>query len=185
MFAYASASEASLVRRARAGDRAALAELVRRCGAGVRGLVRRMGAGHALADDIAQDAFLAAFENIARFRGDGSFEGWVKTIAARAYVKRWRRDARMIAMAETPEPDQVAPLGREDARLDLDAALNSLAQVERVAVSLCSGAGFTHEEAAQMLRLPLGTVKSHVKRGLDKLRMRLAPERTSKDAGHE
>jgi RNA polymerase sigma factor (sigma-70 family) len=185
MFAHASASEASLVRRARAGERAALAELVRRCGAGVRGLVRRMGAGDALADDIAQDAFLAAFENIARFRGEGSFEGWVKAIAARGYVKRWRRDGRMIPMAETPEPSQAAPRVGDDERLDLDAALNTLAQVERVAVSLCAGAGFTHEEAAQMLRLPLGTVKSHVKRGLYKLRMRLAPERTPKDGGHE
>ena len=59
--------------------------------------------------------------------------------------------------------------------MDLDEALKSLNETERVCVSLCHGAGMSHPEIAAAMNLPLGTVKSHVKRGLDKLRARLSP----------
>jgi RNA polymerase sigma factor (sigma-70 family) len=162
-----------LVALAVAGDRAAFGELVRRHGSAVRALLRRMGADDHLADDLAQDAFMAAFEQITDFRGDGTFQAWVKRIAARAYVRRWRRAAREQLMAEVPEREQ-APTDMS-AVIDLDGALASLTPAERMCVSLCYGAGLSHSEAAIALNAPLGTVKSHVKRGVDKLRLRLAP----------
>jgi len=169
------AHDLELVALATAGDRRAFGELVRRQGSAVRGLLRRMGADATLSDDIAQDAFLAAFEQIGDFRGEGTFAAWVKRIAARLYVKRWRRDQRTDIMAETPEPDMgdTSPNAAAD-KIDLDAALLTLSPVERLCVSLCYGAGWSHAEAAAALNTPLGTVKSHVKRGLDKLRARLA-----------
>ncbi len=158
-----------------AGQRAAFGELVRRHGSAVRGLLRRMGADPALADDLAQDAFLAAFERIAEFRGEGTFAAWVKRIASRLYIRRWRRKARLDLTAELPADEQPAPGGRDaDAKLDLEEAMRTLPPGERVCVSLCYGAGFSHAEAAELLNAPLGTVKSHVKRGLDRLRERLA-----------
>jgi RNA polymerase sigma-70 factor (ECF subfamily) len=171
----ASRHDLELVALAVAGGRPAFGELVRRHGSAVRALVRRMGADPHLADDLAQDAFLAAFEQITEFRGDGTFQAWVKRIAARAYVKRWRREARMELMAETPEVEDLAPAAGD--LIDLDEALHSLSAPERVCVSLCYGAGLSHSEAAAALNAPLGTVKSHVKRGMDKLRLRLAPGR--------
>jgi len=54
--------------------------------------------------------------------------------------------------------------------------LKALNETERLCVSLCHGAGLSHPEIASALNLPLGTVKSHVKRGLDKLRARLSPD---------
>jgi RNA polymerase sigma factor (sigma-70 family) len=175
----AAAHDLELVAFSAAGSPAAFGELVRRHGAAVRGLLRRMGANAALADDLAQDAFLAAYEQIAEFRGDGAFQGWVKRIAARLYVKRWRKDARLDLMAEPPEPGQTDDLAGAgaDGRIDLDQALRTLSPAERMCVSLCYGAGLSHGEAAVVLNSPLGTVKSHVKRGLDKLRDRLAPGR--------
>ena len=164
-----------LVALAVAGDRPAFGELVRRHGSAVRALLRRMGAATHLADDLAQDAFLAAFEQITEFRGEGTFQSWVKRIAARAYVKRWRRDARENLKAEAPVSSASSP---DPGRLiDLDEALASLSAPERMCVSLCYGAGMSHSEAAAALNAPLGTVKSHVKRGMDKLRLRLAPGR--------
>ena len=163
-----------LVALAVAGDRAAFGELVRRHGSAVRALLRRMGAEHHLADDLAQDAFMAAFEQITDFRGEGTFQAWVKRIAARAYVKRWRRSAREQLMADVPEPSQ-SPQADVTLGIDLDEALASLTAAERICVSLCYGAGLSHSEAAVALNAPLGTVKSHVKRGVDKLRLRLAP----------
>jgi RNA polymerase sigma factor (sigma-70 family) len=175
----AAAHDLELVALSAAGSPVAFGELVRRHGAAVRGLLRRMGANGALADDLAQDAFLAAYEQIAEFRGDGAFQGWVKRIAARLYVKRWRRDARTDVMADPPEPDASNDLGDRgiDGRIDLDQALRALSPAERMCVCLCYGAGLSHGEAASALNSPLGTVKSHVKRGLDKLRDRLAPGR--------
>jgi RNA polymerase sigma factor (sigma-70 family) len=174
--APAAAHDVELAARAAVGDRAAFGELVRRHSSAVRGLLRRLGADSTLADDLAQDAFLAAFEQIAEFRGEGTFQAWVKRIAARLYVRRWRRDKRTDLMADGPEPEAAPGLGQSDAarRIDLDAALNTLSVAERLCVSLCYGGGLSHAEAADALNTPLGTVKSHVKRGLDKLRERLA-----------
>jgi RNA polymerase sigma-70 factor (ECF subfamily) len=176
----ASAHDLELVALAATGGRAAFGELIRRHGSAVRGLLRRMGAAPALADDVAQDAFLAAFEQISDFRGEGTFQAWVKRIAARLYVKRWRRDARGQAVAELAEAERAPETGGEAqnaARIDLDDALKTLAPVERLCVTLCYGGGLSHAETAEALNTPLGTVKSHVKRGLDKLRHRLAAGR--------
>jgi RNA polymerase sigma-70 factor (ECF subfamily) len=172
----ASAHDLELVALGATGDRAAFGELVRRHGAAVRGLLRRMGADGASADDMAQDAFLAAFEQIAEFRGEGAFRTWVSRIAARLYVKRWRREARADLLAEDAKEATPTPGPSADARIDLDGALKALSAPERVCVSLCYGAGLSHAEAAAALNAPLGTVKSHVKRGLDKLRSRLSPD---------
>ena len=172
----AGAHDLELVSLGRTGDRGAFGELVRRHGSAVRALLRRMGADAATADDCAQDAFMAGFEQIAEFRGEGAFRTWVSRIAARLYVKRWRREARADLLAESA--DEAAPTAgpSADARIDLDGALKSLSAPERVCVSLCYGAGLSHAEAAAALNAPLGTVKSHVKRGLDKLRSRLSPD---------
>lgn len=174
----ASAHDLELAALVRGGDRAAFGELVRRHGSAVRALLRRMGADGSTADDVAQDAFLAAFEQIADFRGEGAFQSWVKRIAARAYVKRWRRQGRLPDADPSEEPEAASTSGESAvaARIDLDGALKSLSEPERLCVSLCYGAGLSHGEAALALNAPLGTVKSHVKRGLDKLRQRLAPD---------
>jgi RNA polymerase sigma-70 factor (ECF subfamily) len=175
--AYASRHDLELAALAVAGDRSAFGELVRRHGSAVRALLRRMGAAADQADDLAQDAFLAAFEQITEFRGEGTFQAWVKRIAARLYVKRWRREARrqLLDQAEAAEP--ASPSAGAGDLIDLDEALRALPGPERVCVTLCYGAGLSHAEAAAALNAPLGTVKSHVKRGLDKLRLRLAPDR--------
>ena len=176
--ALSGAHDLELVALATAGGRQAFGELVRRHGSAVRGLLRRMGATGALTDDVAQDAFLAAFEQIAEFRGEGTFQAWVKRIAARLYVKRWRRESRTDLRAEVPETPVLGPSHETMAadRLDLDDALRALPTAERLCVSLCYGAGLSHAEAALALNTPLGTVKSHVKRGLDRLRARMASE---------
>jgi RNA polymerase sigma factor (sigma-70 family) len=172
-----SAHDLDLVALATAGDRRAFGELVRRHGSAVRGLMRRMGADAALSDDLAQDAFLSAFEQIGDFRGEGTFQNWVKRIAARLYVKRWRRDARVDLMATPPEAEIRSDDFDAVTRIDLDDAMRALSPIERVCVSLCYGGGLSHAEAAAALNAPLGTVKSHVKRSLDKLRARMAPDR--------
>ena len=174
----ASLHDVELCSHAAMGERAAFGELVRRNGSAVRGVLRRMGAAPAEADDVAQDAFLTAFERIAEFRGEGTFAAWVKKIAARLYLRRLQRDRKLGALAaEAAEGDTLPPPRADaDATIDLEGALQTLGAAERLCVTMCFGAGLSHSEAAEALNQPLGTVKSHVKRGLDKLRARLAPE---------
>jgi RNA polymerase sigma-70 factor (ECF subfamily) len=173
---------------AAAGDRRAYGELVRRHGSAVRGLLRRLGADSATADDLAQDAFMTGFEQVAEFRGEGTFGAWIKRIAARLYLKKVKREARLI-FSDTVESAEVVQVGdaSKDAasRIDLDEALKALSRGERLCVSLCYGADWSHGEAAEALNIPIGTVKSHVKRGLDKLRARLArPEEGARREAH-
>ena len=172
---FANLHDVELCTHAATGERRAFGELVRRHGSAIRGLLRRMGAQASEADDVAQDAFLTAFERISEFRGEGTFAGWVKRIAARAYLRRLQKERRLGQMAEdaADEPDTAAP--DADAAIDLDEAMKGLSAAERLCVTMCFGAGLSHAEAAEALNLPLGTVKSHVKRGLEKLRARLAP----------
>ena len=167
--------DVELAALAAAGGRREFGELVRRHGSAVRSLLRRMGAQGSEADDVAQDAFLQAFEKCAEFRGEGTFAAWVKRIAARLYLKRKAKDARYVAEIE-PGDEDTAPARDQAGLVDLDEALKSLSETERLCVSLCHGAGLSHPEIATAMNLPLGTVKSHVKRGLDKLRARLSPD---------
>lgn len=169
-------ADEQLARLATAGDRGAFGELMRRHASGVRILLRRMGAQPALADDLAQDACLRAFERIGTFRQEGPFAAWLNRIAVRLYLRRWRVESRFEM-----HPEPVEELGLQDLRamppgdgMDLDRALPLLSDAERVCVTLCIGVGLTHVEAAEELRIPLGTVKSHVHRALVKLRAHFA-----------
>jgi len=138
-----------------------------------------MGVQKATAEDIAQDAMLAALKSMHTYRGEAPFTAWVMRIAARLYFKRYAKEARTELMAEPVDPETPAGAGERDSqlRLDLDRALSHLSKGERTCVSLCHGAGMTHEEIAGVTGLPLGTVKSHVNRGLAKLRRLMAAER--------
>src|SRR3954466_12486687 len=94
------------------GERRAFGELVRRHGSAVRGVLRRMGAQPTEADDVAQDAFLTAFERIAAFPGEGPVPAWVKKIAARLYLRRLQRDRKLGALtAEAAEDEPATPRG--------------------------------------------------------------------------
>jgi RNA polymerase sigma-70 factor (ECF subfamily) len=167
----ATASDIELAQIAADGDRAAFAELVRRSAPRAWSVVRRMGAQPALADDLTQDTLLAALRGIATYRGEAPFDAWTARIAARLYLQHIRKSARLHLAAEPIDADLPAEPGASHGeRIDLDNALHALSGPERLCVSLCHGAGFTHEEIAAELAIPLGTAKSHVTRGLKKLR---------------
>lgn len=168
-------NESDLAARAAAKDSAAFAALVRMHQSALRGFLLRLTRGdRALADDLAQETFLEAFRKIAQFRGDGSFAGWLYRIAWSRFLMQARRRREesvegLEAAEATPHPEEA-----QLARLDLESAMAILAPAERAALTLCFALGQSHEEAAATLGMPLGTVKSHVLRGREKLR-RLLP----------
>lgn len=180
----AALSDLSLARMAVRGERDASEELVRRAAGVVGDLLRRMGASDALADDVTQDAMVTALRSLAGYRGEAAFATWSMKIAARLYLRRRAKEARFVLMAEPVDPTHGGPSSETAsiARLDLDRALAQLSQPERLCVSMCHGAGLTQDEIAVSLSMPLGTVKSHVTRGLTKLRALMITEPAGSDA---
>jgi RNA polymerase sigma-70 factor (ECF subfamily) len=169
-------SEAELVwvRDARAGSGAAFALLVRAHQQALRAFLRRLCRNDAEADDLAQETFVFAWEAIHRFDPARSFRAWLMGIGFRKYresKRGWlRRMTRETHYAEARESSAAPDPG---ATLDISAALDGLPPDQRAALILCLGQEFSHAEAAEALDLPLGTVKSHVLRGREKLIARL------------
>ena len=113
-------------------------------------------------DDVAQDALLSAWRALGQWRGDGSFAGWLRRIATRRWLDRQRRAApRDFAGIDPGAP---APLCPPDRHIALDRALAALPPREKAAALLVFQEGYSHAEAAALLDLPLGTLKSIVAR---------------------
>jgi len=152
--------DSELARRAAAGDAGAFTALVRLHEAAVRRFLSRLAG--AAADDLAQETFLKAWRMAGHYRGDGRYRAWLMRIAWTQFLGAHRagvrRDAREAAAAEQEsrhDPDSAIDLGR---------ALAALGERERAAALLCFGEGCSHAEAAAIMELPLGTVKSIVAR---------------------
>jgi RNA polymerase sigma-70 factor (ECF subfamily) len=139
-------------------------------------MLRRLTDGNgALADDLAQEAFLIAWRKLDSFRNDASFLTWLHQIAYRTFLAHWRRRRDHDSLDENPTYGYIDSHARgSDFQHDLELAMLKLSETERAVVTLCLGSGLTHSEAAQVLETPLGTVKTHLLRGRDKLRNLLA-----------
>jgi RNA polymerase sigma-70 factor (ECF subfamily) len=162
---------ASAERRAATGDVAAFGALVRQHQSSVRGFLRRLTRGnHALADDLAQETFLEAHRKIAQFQGHGSFTGWLYAIAWSRFLME-NRKRKLEPLDDMDE--RVAPECDPAIKLDLEKAMAMLRAPERSALTLCFALGMPHEEAATVMDVPLGTLKSHVARGREKLKILL------------
>lgn len=153
-----------LALRAAAGDAEAFTSLVRRHERKVRSFLARVSRGKSV-DDLAQETFLKAWRMAASYRGDGSYEGWLLRIAWRLFLSEMRaRRSKGIG------PDfEAAPTVDAALKMDLDRALERLEPRERAASLLYFGEGYSHQEAARILEMPLGTLKSVVIRARAKL----------------
>ncbi len=172
----AASSDEALVFAARAGSPEAFSRLVARHQQAVRGFLRRACRDAALADDLAQETFLAAWSRIGRFDGRSSFRSWLCGIAYKKHLGDRRSTLRGLKRDGDWAEAQAMAVRREaghDDRLALQDAMADLPLEQRAAVALCLAADFSHGEAAAALDLPLGTVKSHVARGRLKLLERL------------
>jgi RNA polymerase sigma factor (sigma-70 family) len=170
----ASAEIADWLARARGGDRHAFARLVRLHQSRVRLQLRRLARGDAaLADDLAQETFVQAWLHLDEFRGDARLATWLHRIALTRFLQHARRPRLPVewcADAEgVPEPAH-DPRPAEGLGRDVERALQSLSEIQRLAVVHCFHLDLSHAEAAQVLGLPLGTLKSHLDRAKARLR---------------
>lgn len=157
-------------------DQHAFGELVRRHQSSVRGLLRQLTRTDiALADDLAQESFLRAYRNIRSFRGEAKFSTWLYRIAYNCFREDARRRKELVGIDEAQWQSELDSQTTDAGlRHDLMHALGLLPLHERTAVLLCCQNGLSHEEAARVLGIPLGTVKTNVLRGREKLKRALA-----------
>lgn len=188
--------QSALLFRARAGDLDAFNGLVEMHQRAVYNLCLRMVGSPAAAEDSTQDAFIAAYRHIGSFRGS-SFRAWLMRIASNACTDELRRRARRPAASlDAPAPGADDPPDVPDAaagpealalqgelRASVQQALLRLPDDQRLAVILCDLQGFGYEEIAETMKTSLGTVKSRIARGREKLRTLLASEREPGGAG--
>ncbi|OGQ77488.1 MAG: hypothetical protein A2289_15055 [Deltaproteobacteria bacterium RIFOXYA12_FULL_58_15] len=169
-------SDASLIARViQDDDRHAFAQLVRRHQSQVRSVLRRLTCGNqALSDDLAQETFIRAYRGIKTYRGGGKFSSWLYRIAYNVFLTERTHNQRE---AVDSEPLTTLDGGRfqdkTTLRHDLMKAMKHLTEQERAAIALAYGAEATHEEIAVVLECPLGTAKSHIARGKEKLKNHL------------
>jgi RNA polymerase sigma-70 factor (ECF subfamily) len=172
-----SGEEGRLIDLARSGDYAAFGRLVDLHQAAVRAFLRRITGNHADADDLAQEAFARTWDVLNRFDRTSSLRTFICGVAfqywRRARRAQSRREVRETAYADLANTQSGEPPERAAQRLALRKAMEELPEDQRAALALCLGQEFTHAEAAEILGLPLGTVKSHVSRGRVRLQAAL------------
>jgi RNA polymerase sigma-70 factor (ECF subfamily) len=126
------------------------------------------------ADDLAQDAFIRAWERIGSLRDPAKFSSWLMSIAYTTFLQARRKrstDDRMLEALQR-EPGATDAPAPGEAESDLPKLMAVLSDDERVAMTLCYAHGMSHNEAAEVTGWPLGTVKSHVARGKARIRER-------------
>jgi RNA polymerase sigma-70 factor (ECF subfamily) len=171
--ALGSASEPAVLALAMHGDSAAFSELVRRRQSWLRNLLRRLCRDPSLADDLAQQTLLQAWRTLASLKAANAFTAWLRRVAINVWLQHlrgagahgWIGESATVEIAS--EPAAPAAIGLQ---LDLDRALARLRPEVRVCVVLAYHEKLSHSEIGAATGYPLGTVKSHIKRGAEQLR---------------
>ena len=163
------------------GEGRACAELVARYGRMVGTIILRTLGRSGDVEDLVQETFLRVFRYLPEFQGRAKFSTWICTVAQRVAVDQLRRRQRTILTseeeegAEVPAPQNVARDAEQDERDALvRAALAELPEKFRLPLVYASIDGLDYDTIAGMLGLPIGTVKTHIFRGKQLLRERLA-----------
>ncbi len=186
-------TDQEVVLLARSGREAAYRELVRRYERPVFALLYRMVRDRELAEDLAQETFVKALNAIDSYRPEFKFSSWIFKIANNAAIDHLRRrELDTLSLdgsphAETPEAMQATALqigARQESPLDavearelggaIEAAIGRLRPEYRSCILLRHVEGRAYEEIAEILNLPLGTVKTYIHRARNELRLALA-----------
>ncbi len=179
---YSKSPETALVGLARTGNRDAFAELVKRRQTWIRNLMRRCCGDAQLADDLSQQVFMQAWKSIHQLQDTGRLAPWLKRMAINTWLQQKRKGDPMRG-AEQHQDADTAHRETPGVAMDLDRALGTLAPDVRLCIVLGYHEGMTHGEIAEFTRIPLGTVKSHIRRGTQKLQERLAAYAETAEAG--
>jgi len=186
------AEEQALIERCKNGDARAFDELVERYQKRVYNFAFGIAGNQDDANDVAQEAFVRVLTSIQTFRGDANFTTWIYRIVTNVYLdeRKKSKSHRLISLDdyidleensvsrqiidESPQPDVVAE--NKEKYLAIRKAVNSLPDYQRIIVTLYHLHDRSYEEIAEILHLPIGTVKSRLNRARLALAEKLASE---------
>jgi RNA polymerase sigma-70 factor (ECF subfamily) len=183
--------ERQLLERCRKGDKQAFDELIRRYEKKVYNFAYRLCGNYDEACDIAADTFVRVYNSVANFRGDSSFVTWLFRVVTNIYLDSRKKQRahptqsleEMVELEESTVTRQVedptagpADIAESKERGDmLQSAISTLPEYQRMMIVLYHTENRSYEEIAEMLELPIGTVKSRLNRARLSLRDRLLP----------
>lgn len=183
----------SLIQKCKQGDIAAFNELVQRYEKRVFNFAYRMAGNYDDANDVAQEAFIRVFNSIGTFRGDANFTTWLYRIVTNVFLdERKKHKAHLQTSLEDyieleensvtrqiedgkPTPDFLIEQGERNTLLQK--AIQALPEYQRIMVVLYHTQSKSYEEIAEIMKLPIGTVKSRLNRARLALREKLEPIR--------
>ena len=159
----------SLLARAREGDVAAFEAVYRMHSTPVFGTCMRLARDRSEAEELAQDAWVRAWERLGTFRGDAKFGTWMHRLIVNLLLDRRRSDARWRDRMVSLEDSDRAGLGATrtptpDVRIDFERAVAALPEGARLVFMLHEVEGFKHSEIAERLGIAVGTVKAQLHR---------------------
>lgn len=175
----AAVSAAELLTRVSVGDQAAFGQLYDQMAPRVLGLVKRLLIDHAQSEEVTQEIFLEIWQNASRYDPRlGGASTWIMTMTHRRAVDRIRasqagrdRDLKIGIRDRAVEYDQVSET--VEVRIEnerVGRAMSRLSELQRQAVSLAYYGGYSQAEVAELLQIPLGTVKTRLRDGMIRLR---------------
>ena len=175
-------TDEALLRRFVGGQGEALGELAQRYELHLLGLARGMlGGRDDLACDAVQETWMRVIRYGASFNGKSSFRTWLYRILINRCRSTTKEEGKRLGSlpADPPQHDRqqrTATASPDEDSRDLHAAVAQLTAAKREVLLLCYHADLTHEQAAKILRIPPGTLKSRLHAALEELRQRLATE---------
>ena len=176
------ASEDDLVRRCQAGEEDAFRDLVERYKDLVFAFLARTGLEHSRVEDLAQEVFLRVHRGLPYFRGEARLSTWIYRIVANVFAQEVARRKPPASLSELgAEADGGGALARTDRSFSdfelkdrLEKAIAQLPAQYRLLIAGHYLKGIGYEDLAEMLNLPLGTVKTYIHRARNELRLSLA-----------
>jgi RNA polymerase sigma-70 factor (ECF subfamily) len=166
--------EEPLIRRARDGDMAAFEQLYQDHVGRVFALCLRLAGDRSLAEELAQEAFVRAWQKLGSFRGESAFGSWLYTLTVNTALSerrsRRRRTSRVVATDDLSAFDRPGRPARPEHRFDLERALARLPPGARAVLVLHDVEGYKHQEIADMTGIAAGTSKAQLHRARRLLR---------------
>ena len=188
--AAVSAEERALIERCKRGDVGAFNDLVRKYEKQVYNFAYRLTGNYDDANDVAQDAFLRVFNAIGTFRGDSSFSTWLFRITTNVFLDERKKakahpqtsldeymelgESSVARQIEDPSPTPEAVLEESERAQILLKAVSDLPEYQRAMVTLYHTQQKSYEEIAEIMDLPIGTVKSRLNRARLALKEKLS-----------
>jgi RNA polymerase sigma factor (sigma-70 family) len=157
-----------LIEKCKAGERKAQEQLYKQFASKMLGVCMRYATDRMEAEDMLQNGFIRVFQKMADFRGEGSFEGWVRRIMVHCSIEYYRKHHKMLQVADLKETGNepsvnAVAMSNLDAK-DLMALIQHLSPGYRMVFNLYAIEGYSHREIGEIMNISEGASKSQLSR---------------------